>query len=203
MQPKIPTDDELEQLLSELESDLVERKQSFSGEAPETVRQAVCAFANDLPNHRRPGIIVIGAKDDGSPSGLSVTDQLLLQLADIRSDGNIVPLPTLFVEKRLLRGAEMAVVTVFPSDSTPLRYKGRIYIRTGPRRGIASAQDERILNEKRRARDLPFDLSPISTAKLSDLNAMRFQQEYLPAAFARDVLEANDRSYKDRSRLVA
>ena len=44
----------------------------------------------------------------------------------------------------------MAVITVLPADSTPVRYRGRIRIRIGPRRGIASAQDERILNEKRR-----------------------------------------------------
>lgn len=46
-------DDELEALLSDLESDLVERKESWKGDAPEKARQAVCAFANDLPDHRR------------------------------------------------------------------------------------------------------------------------------------------------------
>ena len=192
------SDAELEALLNDLESDRAERKGSFKGDAPEKVRQAVCAFANDLPNHQKAGVVFIGARDDGSPSGLVVTDELLKQLADIRSDGNILPLPTMTVEKRLLKGAEMAVITVLPADSPPVRYKGRIWIRTGPRRGIASAQDERILNEKRRHRDLPFDLQPVSFATVADLSRTLFESEYLPGAVAPDILAANERSHEER-----
>lgn len=192
------SDAELEALLNDLESDRAERKESFKGDAPEKVRQAVCAFANDLPNHQKAGVVFIGARDDGSPSGLVVTDELLKQLADIRSDGNILPLPTMTVEKRLLKGAEMAVITVLPADSPPVRYKGRIWIRTGPRRGIASAQDERILNEKRRHRDLPFDLQPVSFATVADLSRTLFESEYLPGAVAPDILAANERSHEER-----
>ncbi|GAA4333805.1 hypothetical protein GCM10023144_25440 [Pigmentiphaga soli] len=191
-------DHELETMLHDLESDMVERKESFKGNAPKTAREAVCAFANDLPNHRRPGVVFIGAKDDGSPSGIQITDELLRQLSDIKTDGHIVPPPTLFVEKRLLRGAEMAVITVAPSDSPPVRCQGRIHIRVGPRRAIASAQDERILNEKRRHRDLPFDAQPVPTATLADLSRRLFEEEYLPSAFAPDVLDANGRSYEQR-----
>jgi ATP-dependent DNA helicase RecG len=68
---------ELERLLVDLESELVERKESFKT-VSERVREAVCAFANDLPDHRRAGIVFIGAKDDGVPSGLAITDDLLL-----------------------------------------------------------------------------------------------------------------------------
>ncbi len=127
-----------------------------------------------------------------------MTDELLRQLADIRGDGNILPLPTMTVEKRVLRGANMAVITVQPADSPPVRYKGRIWIRTGPRRDTASKQDERILNEKRRYRDLPFDLRPVSFASLSDLSPPLFESEFLTAALAPDVLEANQRSYEER-----
>lgn len=49
------TNAELGALLDDLESDRVERKQSFKGSAPETVREAVCAFANDLAGHGKPG----------------------------------------------------------------------------------------------------------------------------------------------------
>ncbi len=193
------TDAELEAMLADLESDLVERKESLSGEAPTKVREAVCAFANDLPDHRRPGVIIIGARDrTGEPSGISITDELLLKLADIKTDGNIVPPPSLTVAKRKLRGAEMAVVVVEPSDSPPVRYRGRVYIRIGPRRGIASAQDERILTEKRRARDTPFDVHTLPSATLAELDRVRFENEYLPAAFAPDVLEANERTLEQR-----
>ncbi|MGR0480309.1 MAG: ATP-binding protein [Candidatus Electronema sp. V4] len=192
------TDEELESLLNDTESDRAERKESFQGDAPKKGRQAVCAFANDLPNHNEAGVLFIGAKDDGTPSGIAITDQLLRSLADIKTDGNILSPPVLSVEKRVLHGAEMAVVTVMPSDMPPVKYDGRIWIRTGPRRALANEQEERILNEKRRYKNLPFDLYPVLSAKISDLSKLIFENEYLPSAFAADVLESNNRSYAER-----
>jgi len=192
------SDDELEALLNDLESDLAERKQSFKGETPKKARQAVCAFANDLPNYNQPGVLFIGAKDDGTPSHEPITDELLRSLADMKTDGNILPLPVISVEKRTLKGSDMAVITVQPSDMPPVKYEGRIWIRTGPRRAIANEQEERILTEKRRYKNLPFDIYPIPTAKLSDLSRLVFENEYLPTAFASDILEANGRTYEER-----
>ncbi|WP_419604507.1 ATP-binding protein [Thiolapillus sp.] len=192
------SDEELETLLDDTESDRAERKESFKGDVPKKARQAVCAFANDLPNYNLPGILFIGTKDNGEPSYLDITDQLLRSLADMKTDGNILPLPVLSVEKRTLKGAEMAVVTVMPSDMPPVKYDGRIWIRTGPRRAIANEQDERILNEKRRYKNIPFDIYPIPSAQITDLSRIIFENEYLPAAFAADVLEANNRTYEER-----
>lgn len=192
-------DAQLTALLADLESDRVERKQTFAGKAPETVREAVCAFANDLAGHRVPGVVFIGARDDGTPmEGFTVTDELLRSLADIKSDGNIVPPPTLLVEKRRLGDADYAVITVWPCDTPPVRYKGRIHVRWGPRRGLATAQDERILNERRRYRDRPFDVQPVVDATLEEIDRLRFEQEYLPSAVARDVLVANDRTLEQK-----
>jgi ATP-dependent DNA helicase RecG len=192
------TDTELEKLLDDTESDLVERKETWKGTAPEKGRQAVCAFGNDLPDHRQPGVLFVGVKDDGAPSGLTVTDELLQTLAAIKTDGKILPPPTLTVEKRLLRGSEVAVVTVLPVEAPPVRYDGRVWIRLGPRRGIATKQDENILDERRRHRDLPFDLQPLPSCPLEQLNRVLFEQEYLTSAFAPEVLEANDRTYEHR-----
>lgn len=163
-------DEELLALLDDFESDRTERKAAWSGGAPEAARQAVCAFANDLPNHAQPGILFVGVSDDGRPSNLEITDKLLKTLSDIKTDGKIVPPPTLTVEARTLKGAQLAVVTVWPADAPPVRYEGRIWIRIGPRRGHASAQDERILNEKRRYNDRTFDTHPIQGCQLSELN---------------------------------
>ncbi len=197
MQPR--TDEELLAMLTDLESDCVERKESLKGDAPAKVREAVCAFANDLAGHGTPGVVFLGARDDGRPAeGFAVTDELLRQLADIKTDGNIVPPPTLLVEKRNLAGADFAVLSVWPCDTPPARYKGRIHVRWGPRRGLASAQDERILNERRRHRDRPFDIQPVREATLEDLDRLRFEQEYLPALVAPDVLAANERSYQQK-----
>jgi len=144
------TDAEIYPLLTDLESDRVERKESFRGKSPEIVREEVCAFANDLAGHAAPGVLLIGVRDDGTPmEGFAVTDEQLRQLADIKTDGNIVPPPSLLVEKRLIQGSEMAVITVWPCDTPPVGYKGRIHVRWGPRRWLATAQDERILNERR------------------------------------------------------
>lgn len=192
------TDEELLALLTDLESDRAERKERLAGDAPTKVREAVCAFANDLPGHETVGVVFVGVDDGGQPVGLDVTDELLLSLSGMRSDGNILPIPTMAVEKRRLLGHEVAVIIVAPADAPPVKYKGRTWIRVGPRRGIASHQDERILNERRRFRDLAFDLQPIPSATLVDLSKRLFEEEYLPAAFARDVLEANNRSYEER-----
>src|SRR5262245_60190577 len=192
------SDSELELLLANTESDLAERKESFGGDSPTKIREAICAFANDLPDHQRLGVIFVGAKDNGSPSGLAITDELLLNLAHTKTDGNIVPPPTLIVQKRLLQGVEIAVVMVAPSDAPPVSYQGRVWIRVGPRRAIANAQDERILSEKRRFRDRTFDAHPVPSAALGDLSRTRFEEEYLPRAVAPDVLAVNDRSYEQR-----
>lgn len=192
------TDDELTALLNDMESDRIERKRAWAGDASDKVRQAVCAFANDLPNHGKPGVVFIGANDNGTLANIDVTDQLLLTLADMKTDGKIVPPPTLTVEKRVLKNTPLAVVTVWPADSPPVRYDGRTWIRIGPRRGQASAQDERVLNEKRRYGDIHFEAHPVSACTLNDLSRPSFEQEYLPNAFAPDVLAANERTYEQR-----
>lgn len=186
------TDSELEKLLADLESDRTERKSSI--ENRDGIREAICAFANDMPNHGEPGVLFVGVDDDGGCSSLPITDQLLQTLAGMRSDGNILPLPTMSVQKKVLNGCEMAVVVVQPSDFPPVRYKGRVWIRVGPSRATATVEEERRLNEKRRAKDLPYDLWPISEATIADLDLDLFQRAYLRAAVAADVLEQNERT---------
>ena len=192
------SDRELEAMLADSESDLVECKESSRGDSLGRIREAVCAFANDLPDHRRAGVAFVGVADDGSPVGLPISDELLRQLADIKTDGNIVPPPTLTVEKRVLRGLPVAVVTVQPADAPPVRYRGRIWIRVGSRRDVATAQDERILNEKRRYRDPHYDACPVRDATLADLKVAYFDHEYLPAAVDPEELAANDRTTEER-----
>lgn len=185
-------DEELEVLLYDLESDRVERKESVAD--PDKIRQAICAFANDMPTHAAPGIVFVGVKDDGRGANLPITDVLLRTLADLRSDGNILPIPTMTVQKKVLSGCELAVVIVQPSSFPPVRCRGRTWIRVGPRRAVASAEEELRLNEKRRARDLPCDLQPVPSARTEDLDIDMFERAYLPMAVARDVMQANART---------
>lgn len=192
------SDSELEALMTDVESELVERKESLRGDVPTRIREAICAFANDLPDHRRAGVVFVGVRDDGTPAGLEITEQLLSQLADMKSDGNIVPPPTLSVRRVVLGGLAVAVMTVEPSTAPPVRYAGRIWIRVGPRRAVASAQDERRLNEKRRSLDVYFDAVAVPTAAIDDLDLRRFDEDYLPRAVSRDALDANDRTTEER-----
>lgn len=188
-------DSELEALLLDLESDRVERKSSLTaGDNKEKICQAICAFANDLPDHRVPGVLFVGATDSGDCADLPIADQLLQNLADLRSNGNIHPFPTMAVQKRTLRGCELAVIVVEPSDAPPVRYKGRTWIRVGPRRTVATLEEERRLTEKRRSKDLPYDLHTLSSAVLGDLDYSLFERTYLPASLPVGVVEANQRT---------
>ena len=162
------SDKELNEMRISLESDLVERKRSASD--GNRIRRNICALANDLPGHGRPGVILIGVEDDGSCADIKVTDRLLRDLAGMRDDGNIIPLPSLTVQKRRLGGCEVAVLLVDPSWSPPVRYKGRVWVRVGPTARHATPQEEQRLAERRRrgiyrsTRDpLPKLVSTIST----------------------------------------
>jgi ATP-dependent DNA helicase RecG len=187
---------ELAELFRDLESDRVERKASAAD--GKKIRQAICAFANDLPNHQKPGVLFIGVNDDGSCANLSISDRLLTELAGIRSEGKILPMPVLRVEKHTFDGCEVAVIVVQPSDAPPVRFEGRTFIRVGPRRAIATPEEERRLNEKRRAGDLPFDLRPLPSASTDDLDLDIFQREYLHSALAPEILEENQRSIEQQ-----
>ena len=183
---------ELETMMGDLESDLVERKRS--GADGKAIRRNICAFANDLPGNGRPGVILIGVEDDGRCSKTPIDDELLKKLAQTRSDGNVQPLPSLTVQKRILKGCTVAAVMVEPSQSPPVRYRGRVWVRVGPTVVGATAADERRLVERRRSRDAPFDLQPAPGATAADLHQNYFLRSYLPLAIASDVLDRNERS---------
>ncbi len=189
------TDREIQHLALDMESDLVERKESLGGSAKDRIAQAICAYANDLPDHRSTGLVVVGMDDTGLPTGLPVTDELLQNLGAIRSDGNILPIPTIAVRKVKVKGRDVAVVLVTPSADTPVRYEGRIWIRVGPRRAVASRDEERILVEKRQAGDLPFDRRAVSGATLDDLDLDFFKTTYLPSAVSAESLAENNRTF--------
>ncbi len=192
-------DETLEKLRYDLESDLVERKSSAADRSG--IRRNICAFANDLAGHSQPGIILIGVRDDGSCAGITVDDQLLRLLAQMKDDGNILPIPSIHVERRVLKdGCEVAVVTVHPASSPPVRYQGRVWVKVGPTVRLASAEEEARLAERRRAHNLPFDMRPASQARMTDLDLGYLEHQYLPQAIAPDVLEANRRPLEQQLR---
>lgn len=185
------TESDILELLSGHETDRIEITTSTN--KTDKFSEAVCAFANDLPNHGQPGYLIIGLHDDKRPSGLTVTDELLRNLAALRSEGHILPLPALNISKVAMTGGEVAVVEVFPSDLPPVRYKGQVWVRVGPRKAIASEQEERRLSEKRAALARSFDASPITGASIEDISLSQFnayRQETVDAG----IIAANHRT---------
>ncbi|HYI13112.1 MAG TPA: RNA-binding domain-containing protein [Thermoanaerobaculia bacterium] len=182
---------ELRTLIANHEADRVE----FTVSTNDTHKfsEAVCAFANDLPNRGMPGYLIVGVTDSGSIAEAQVTDELLRNLAALRSDGNIQPLPDLNVEKVATSEGEVAVVTVQPSPLPPVRYRGRVCIRIGPRKGYATEQEERRLIERRVSHARTFDAQPALGSSIEHLALPLFLIDYRGQAIAPEVIEENNR----------
>lgn len=160
--------------------------------------EAICAFANDLPGTGKPGYLLIGVDDDGSLSGLKVTDELLTFFAGLRTDGHILPIPTMSVDYVSFKDGDVIVITVSPAADPPVRYHGRCYIRIGPRKDIATLAEEKTLSERRLSSMKSFDMSPCREATLDDFDVELFSRMYLPRAIAEDVLAADNRGIKEQ-----
>lgn len=190
------TKEELENLLPVLESDRLEKTISTSD--VNKFGEAICSFANDLARHQQPGYLVVGVHDDGRRSGLNVSEQLLQTLMDFRTDGRIVPPPSMLVQKFTFDDGEVAVVEVQPSFQPPVRFKGKVCIRFGPRKGVANPDDERILSEKRSSFARTFDTLPCMGSTLEDVSVDIFRNTYLPEAVDKEILALNGREIHEQ-----
>lgn len=183
------TESELQVLLTSDESYRIERTVSTSD--MDKFQEAICAFANDLPASGKHGYLLIGVDDHGHISGLKVDDALMKRISAIRSDGNILPLPMMTTEKVQTAGGDVLVVDVTPSFDTPVRYRGRTFVRIGPRRDMANRDEERLLSERCAAALPSFDTRPCRGTTLADIDVDTILSQYLPRAIDSDTL-AND-----------
>ena len=195
------TDDEIIPLFRDMETDRAERKRNFNA-AADKIRQAICAYANDLPNYRLPGLVFIGQEDNGSCSGIDVDDELLRTLGGLRSEGRLLPFPVMSVTRRVIDGCTIAIVEVSPSTQPPVRLDGRTWIRVGPRRAVATTEEERRLTEKQVWQNLTFDARPCADAFLSDLDLNRFETEYVPSATSQEIRREIGRSTEEKLRAL-
>ncbi|HEV3136236.1 MAG TPA: RNA-binding domain-containing protein [Pirellulales bacterium] len=187
-------EEELLTLLADMESFRVERTTS-TGDTQKFC-EAICAFANDMAGAHLPGFLLIGVDDKtGEPAGLTVTDSLLQTLAGLSGDGNILPPPAMVAYKVALSSGkgDIGVVEVQPSDIPPVRYKGVVRIRRGPRKGIANESEEKILAERRTAGHLTYDARPCTGSTLADLALDLFTTGYRPLAIHAEVIAENFR----------
>lgn len=190
------TKEEVLELLRSTESYRVERTVSTGN--MDKFCEAICAFANDLPGSRKNGYLIIGAHDDGKIAGMKIGDGLLKKIAAIRSDGNILPLPTMTVDRFVYPEGELLVAEVRPSDLPPVRYRGRTFVRIGPRRDIATETEEHILAERRCSFMATFDATPCLSARLVDLEVDYIRESYLPKVFDEETLANDHRDIKEQ-----
>ena len=190
------TEDKVRELLTNMESDRIVRTVSVR---EDKLGPAVCAFANDFPNHKQPGYILLGVKDDGSLAGMTWTDPELQKIGGVKTNGNVLPQPSLLVSPvfRFPEG-EVVVVEVKPSLYPPVRYDGRCWIRIGARKDKATVEEERMLTERRSSLAKTFDTQPCFGASLDDLNIDLFNTFYLPKAIDAETLEQNQRDIKQQ-----
>ncbi len=190
------TKEELDKLIVNLEEDRIEKTISISKD--EKFGEALCAFSNDFPNHQKPGYLIIGVNNNGSRSGLKTDEHILQTLLSFRTDGRIVPPPVMTVAGFEYEDGFVAVAEIQPSFQPPVRYKGKVCIRVGPRKDIANIAEERILSEKRSSYAISWDTLPCYGSSLNDLSLEIFKLIYLPAAIDEDTLNANGREIKEQ-----
>jgi len=129
---------------------------------------------------------------------MTIDDQQLQTLLSFRTDGRIVPPPALVVAKFVYNDGEVAVVEVQPHFLPPVRFKGKLCVRVGPRKGTANEAEERILTAKRSAFARTFDVLPCKGSGLDDISIELFKLRYLPAAIDAETLMENGRELKQQ-----
>ncbi len=181
---------DLERIFSSTESYRIERTTSVDN--VDKFCQAICAFSNDLPGCGKNGYLILGVHDNGKLSGLKADDRLLLQIT------NILPQPVMSVEKFSFEGGDILVAEIQPSEFPPVRYRGRIWVRVGPRKSIASEAEEKILTERRLSNIHTFDAMPCLGTTMSDLDVSLIKKEFLPKAIAEEVLAEDKRPIEEQ-----
>lgn len=189
-------ENEIRALIENLESDNIERTISFR---EDKLGPAVCAFSNDFPNNKKSGYILLGVKDDGTVAGITIGDEELKKIGGIKSNGNVLPQPSIVVSEVFqIDGGDVVVVEVKPSLYPPVRYDGKCWIRIGPRKSIANIAEENILIERRASYAKTYDLVPALGATAGDISEEYFTLSYLPLAIDEETLQCNGRSTEQK-----
>ncbi|GLZ38517.1 ATP-binding protein [Actinokineospora sp. NBRC 105648] len=184
-------DEDLADVLGTEESPGLEFKQSVKDTG--ALLSTICAFANDLPK-LSGGDLLIGVDDRGKPvDGVDTSDKALLTLTEMRDSGKIIDRPSMVVTRAVFAGRTVIRIRVEASNTPPVRLNGTAWVRPGPTTRRASRDDERVLTEKRRAKDKPFDARPLQDSSLEDIDLALFTNDILPAFVAPEVLEENGR----------
>lgn len=190
------TIEEVRTLMSDLESDRIERTISTR---EDKLGPASCALSNDFPNHKESGYILLGVDDQGKSSGMKIGDKELTEIGNVKSNGNVLPQPSLVVSPVFqIDGGDVVVIEIKPSLYPPVRYSGRCWIRVGPRRSVATVAEENLLVERRASYAKTYDLVPALGSVFADLSEEYFKLAYLPLAIDEETLRINGRTTKEQ-----
>lgn len=94
------TSAELRALIASGEADRVEWTRA--AQDTEKLREAICAFSNDMAGRGLPGYLIIGIDEKEPSFRLPITTDILERLASLRSlrsDGAIPPLPVMSIAR--------------------------------------------------------------------------------------------------------
>ncbi|MGF1661519.1 MAG: helix-turn-helix domain-containing protein [Kineosporiaceae bacterium] len=182
--------DDLAHTLGRVETPSLEFKREAGDRR--AVREAVCALANDLCG-AGVGHVLIGVDKHGNAVPVDVSDDALLALTSIRDEGKILDRPSMVVERATYDGHPVVHIAVHASATPPVRLDGVAWVRPGPSTRRANGNDERVLNERRQASSLSFDVSPLWGSSERDLDVQSIRATYVAASVDPDVLAENDR----------
>ena len=182
--------------MSNLESENIERTRAF--DKVDKMGQAICAFANDLGDRKQRGYLLLGVEDDGSFSGKRISDEQFTALGGFKTEGQLLPPPSLSVYYESFAEGDVAVIEVYPSSYPPIKFKGQVWVRVGPRKALANNDDIHILEEKRQRSAPRFEIMPCADASLEDLNLDLFRNIYLPRAIQAEVIDDDTRPIEDQ-----
>ena len=190
------TEDKLRSLMTDLESESVERTRAF--DKADKMGQAICAFASDLSGSGEPGYLLLGVENDGTVSGKRIDDEHLTSLGGLKTEGNLLPPPAMALEVFHLAEGDVVVITVFPSVYPPIRYKGQAWIRVSARKALATDEDIHVLEEKRQKSGIRFEEQPCLAARMDDMDLDLFRTQYLPRAIRSEIIEEDSRPVQEQ-----
>ena len=190
------TNEKLLRLMTDLESETVERTRAF--DKADKMGQAICAFANDLPGRGVPGYLLLGVEDNGQLSHRRVSDEQMTALGGLKTEGNLLPQPSMSIEKFSFDDGDVVAIEVFPTTIPPIRFKGQTWVRVGARKAMASEDDLHIFEERRQHSAKRFETLPCSEASINDLDLDLFKNKYLPRAIKAEVIGDDPRSVEEQ-----
>jgi ATP-dependent DNA helicase RecG len=140
------------------------------------------------------GDLLIGVDKNGNVlDDVDVSDRTLLALTDMRDNGKIIDRPSIVVDRVKFQGKPIIRIRVEASSTPPVRLNGTAWVRPGPTTRRATRDDERVLTERRRSIDGPFDGRPVLGTSLDDLDLNRFRSDIVPAFVSPEIIEENER----------